>query len=632
MNKLITLICAILFMTSMGLVAQTIIWGGPNDPNSTFAGGLNGWTAVGVTCSNNSGGTAIPGTNATWQYKADASPAGGAYAGTQPMLSPTAANGAVIFNSDRLDNNGVVGAFLTGACPSPHKGYLISPIIDMSGQSTVILTFHQYYRNYLARTTVEVSGNGGQNWTEFVVNPEIELGESTPRDSKKSIDISSVAANQDDVQIRFVFDGDYYFWLIDDVVLISSLPQNSLSLDRHFYPVSNLYIPEGLAAGESYRFSARISNEGGNEVTDAYIKVQIVAAVGGAIIWQDSLALDPIPAGTTGQVIVLPEEITYSPADLEPGQYFIRYTLYQPGVTDNFPGDNVRQSTFYITKNDDVWQSGELRTYTRPCFGDPNCTETAPWAWGTFFFVPEETVEEYKIGSVTTSVAGEVSAADLNDKMVEFIVLEILNDDFFGDGVTPGDGSNEFAGFGVLDVSAEDDEEEIVIPLENIDEEAFVVEKGATYFAYLSMPARLLMGYDNQYINHPLSLTEGQVIFTSRLYFDGSFQSTFGNAMPYIKLNLLTTTVDNTPLPDYAMTLFPNPAVNYTTVDVKLDQASNITITLADISGKVINFQNFKSVQTMQHSIDTSKLPAGAYIVRIATEQGTSTKKLMIAK
>lgn len=632
MNKLITIMtCAVLAFASTGLMAQTIIWGGPTDPNSSFAGGLNDWTAVGVTCSNNSGGTAVPGSNASWEYKADASPAGGAYAGTEPMLSPTAANGAAIFNSDRLDNNGVVGAFLTGACPSPHKGYLVSPIIDMSGQSTVILTFHQYYRNYQARTTVEVSGNGGQNWTEFLINEEIELGASTSRDSKKSIDISSIAANQNDVQIRFVFDGDYYFWLIDDVVLVNSFAQNSLSMDRHFYPVSNLYIPQGLAAGESYRFSARISNEGGNEVTDAFLKVQIVAAVGGAILWEDSLALDPIPAGTTGLVVEFPEEITYSPADLAPGQYFIRYTVYQPGITDNFPSDNVRQSTFYITEDDDVWQSGELRTYTRPCF-DQDCTGTAPWAWGTFFFVPEETVEEYRIGSVTTSVAGETSAADLSGKSVDFFMLEILSEDFFGDGVTPEDGTNTFVGLGSTEISAEDDQEEIVIPFENIDEEDFIVEKGVTYFGYLSMPEGLLMGYDNQYINTPLSLTEGQVIFTSRLFFDGSFQSTFGNAMPYIQLNLLMTAVDNTPLPEYAVTLFPNPAGNYTTIDLKLDQASDITITIADLNGRVIKFQNFKAVQNMQHSFDTTTLPNGAYLVRVATEQGTSTKKLMIAK
>src|SRR5690606_10627579 len=145
-------------------------------------------------------------------------------------------------------------------------------------------------------------------------------------------------------------------------------------------------------------------------------------------------------------------------------------------------------------------------------------------------------------------VAGEESAADLDGKTVDFFMLEILNEDFFGDGVAPGDGTNDFAGFGFLDISAGDDQEEIDIPFKDFDEEDFILQNGVTYFGYLSMPERLLMGYDNQYINHPLSLTEDQVIFTSRLFFDGSFQSTFGSAMPYIKLNLLTTTIDNTPL------------------------------------------------------------------------------------
>lgn len=632
MNKWITFItCALMAFVSTGLMSQAIIWGGPDDPNSTFAGGLNGWTAVGVSCSDNANGQAVAAANAKWEYKANASPSGGAYAGSEPILSPTAANGAALFNSDRLDNNGVQGAFLTGSCPSPHKAYLVSPVIDLTGENSVILTFHQYYRNYQARTTVEVSGNGGQTWTEFVFNQEIELNASTPRDSKKSIDISAVAANNAEVQIRFVFDGDYYFWIIDDVVLISSLPENSLGMDRHFYPVSNISIPQGLAAGETYSFSARISNDGGNTVTNAFLKVQIVAATGGAIMWEDSIALEPLPSGTSGLVVQFPEDVTYSPADLAVGQYFIRYTIYQPGIVDNFPTDNVRQSTFNITANNDVWQSGVLRQYTRPCF-DASCDLLAPWAWGSFFFVPEETVEDFRISDVVVSVAGENAAADLNGKEISFFMLEILNDDFFGDSTTPEDGSNTYVGAGFKSVSASDNRQEIPIELVDLDDEPFILEKGAFYFAFLSMPEGLIMGYDNQYLNYPLSLSNDNVIFTSRLFFDGVFQSTFRDAMPFIKFNMLTTTVDNTPLPDYALTLFPNPAGNYTTMDVKLDQASNITITLADINGKVINFQNFQSVQNMQHTIDTSMLPNGAYVVRVATEMGTSTRKLVIAK
>ena len=46
----------------------------------------------------------------------------GAYAGTQdPIASPTAANGFMIFDSDYLDNDGVAGDFGSGNSPTPHQ-------------------------------------------------------------------------------------------------------------------------------------------------------------------------------------------------------------------------------------------------------------------------------------------------------------------------------------------------------------------------------------------------------------------------------------------------------------------------------------------------------------------------------
>ncbi len=620
-------------MLSGAVSAQTVIWGGAGDPDSEFANGLNGWTAVGIRCSPNSGGQAVDSTNALWEWKADASPVGGAYAtGIAPITSASAANGAALFNSDRLDNNGTQGNFGNGPCPTPHRGELISPVIDCSGHASVAVKFHQGTRKFTGtRYLVEVSTDGGTTWSTFETNTEIAVN-APASDGVKIVDITSAAANQANVQIRFVFDGDYYYWLIDDVQLIT-LPDNSISLNRHFYPASTLYTPSVMAPADTFLFAARLSNNGGNVIDNSFLKVQILDAASDEV-WADSLTLGQLRTGLQDSVLLFPDDFRYVPEGLGAGEYRLRYSLYQEGVTDFEPSDNTRQSSFFITDNS-FWQSGALRTYTRPCF-DPQCTSTAPWSWGAFFSIPEGTAESYKVVSAEVAVAGESTTADLEGKDINVFMMEILTTGFFEQGVSFGDGTtNDYAGFGERVITAAQSQTSFAIDMEdaNAPGEAFVLQNGTLYMGIVRVPDRVRIGCDNAYINYPREMGDNQVILTSRLFFDNAFQSTFRNTMPYLKLNMaLSTSVDNTPLPEAAMQLFPNPASSSVNIDLNLEEATNVTITLADISGKVIKFQNIQGVAQHLHTLDISSLPSGTYIVRLATDKGTSTKKLVVAK
>ena len=53
----------LIFQTSE---AQTILWGGPNDPNSTFSNGIGNWSTVGLSSSK-----ADSIQNAVWTYAAN---------------------------------------------------------------------------------------------------------------------------------------------------------------------------------------------------------------------------------------------------------------------------------------------------------------------------------------------------------------------------------------------------------------------------------------------------------------------------------------------------------------------------------------------------------------------------------
>ena len=117
---------------------ETVVW------SETFANVIPaGWSTSGT-----ANGTSN--TNAVWVYRgplttpSNAIGSRGAYAGPVgtgqlPILSPTASNGFVIFDSDFLDNNGIANNFCgTGALAcTPHNSTLTTSSINLQQNSNV---------------------------------------------------------------------------------------------------------------------------------------------------------------------------------------------------------------------------------------------------------------------------------------------------------------------------------------------------------------------------------------------------------------------------------------------------------------------------------------------------------------
>ncbi|MBK6352177.1 MAG: hypothetical protein IPF46_01980 [Saprospiraceae bacterium] len=61
-NKFLQIVALLVVIIHTGN-AQTILWGGPNDPNSTFSNGLGNWSTVGLSSSK-----ADSIRNAVWNY------------------------------------------------------------------------------------------------------------------------------------------------------------------------------------------------------------------------------------------------------------------------------------------------------------------------------------------------------------------------------------------------------------------------------------------------------------------------------------------------------------------------------------------------------------------------------------
>ncbi|NQX90990.1 MAG: hypothetical protein HRT74_02425, partial [Flavobacteriales bacterium] len=139
--------------------------------------------------------------------------------GGAPILSPSLDNGFVIFDSNYWDDEvGPCGSFGTGQAPGPHHATLTTPTIDLSAYDNIGLSFYQYHKNFDATTTVEASIDGGE-WIVIWQNDIPDNNGESALDEFERKNVSSFIGGEEDVRLRFVFDGNYYFWMLDDITL-----------------------------------------------------------------------------------------------------------------------------------------------------------------------------------------------------------------------------------------------------------------------------------------------------------------------------------------------------------------------------------------------------------------------------
>jgi len=152
----------------------------------------------------------------------------GAYGGVAALASPTTADGYFIFDSDFLDNAGIQGNFGGGVAASPHTSYLTSGVINCTGKTNIDFSFVQNYRRFggpgssqtVPATYVDFSIDGGTTWPyTLTLNSNVPVNQATTNGNLQAHPVGQWLANQANVKFRFRFDGDYYYWMIDDIAM-----------------------------------------------------------------------------------------------------------------------------------------------------------------------------------------------------------------------------------------------------------------------------------------------------------------------------------------------------------------------------------------------------------------------------
>jgi hypothetical protein len=584
-------------------------------------------------------------TDVVWEYRGTATnPSNtvgsrGAYMSSQtPISSATASNGFVIFDSDFLDNAGVAGNFGNGIAAAPHVAELITDMIDLTQHSIVDLTFTQYYRRFagpagsqaVPATYVDFSVDGGATFPYTVtLNSGIAVNSATATNDVVNVIAGSYIGGQDSVKIRFRFDGDYYFWCIDDIQ-IQGTPANRMSFtewqgapaqDIIYGPSTSGSSRMGhmtLKQSRGITFDANAVNSGTASQSNVKLSVKVLDELGTVIQTVSSPTKSLLNAGDTATFNDLNTYATaWTPS--ANAEYQLVYNLLSDSIS-------IFSDTTSLFVTDSL-MSMDFGNYDNEIGASTNTTQ---WGDGSQMFnrhdlVDNEMLFGAKVHLGNSTVAGgilELSVYDSSaftsatgfdgNKLVAY-GQKVLDAQDVSQGFVRFDFTDATSGRGVdLDVS-----------------------KGA-YLYNLTM-------YDNQGVN-PLEIandqTWGKVGGSGWMYLAalGNWYTGYSgsrsfnnlwirgincpatNASACMSIGLDEESVN-------AISFSPNPASDYVSIDFGLS-VGNYDISIMDLTGKVLKSEKIRAAADVKLNI--SELNVGMYLVRIQKGKYVKTSKLSV--
>ena len=538
------------------------------------------------------------------------------------IASPTAGNGAAMYNSDVYDSGGVsIGA---GPFAGTHSGTLASPAIDCSGYDTVYLRFNQYARANAndVSTLVEVSGDGGQSWAGYPINKDIVENGSCPPDDVVLIDISEQASFQPDVRVRFTWHGRYYFWLIDDVQLITP-PELELQLSHINYAPASFAQPAWQAAADTFHFAARASNLGFETADSLMLKVSIlrVMASNTTLAYSDSTIVSGFPGLAKDSAIALPN---YYVPQLPEGEYLLRYELSAIGQADYNPTDNMLQYPFRVS-NRKFAKEDDIDFGARPL-------GTGDYRAANYYRVSPLAADNFIIDKAIFSAAVNPAEGTLAGKHVNILfykVKDIVSPDF-SNFDTLSDNSLELIGYGSYTFSPTDVNFSLIsVALESTQGGPVPLEPGARYFlscAYEGSSNIVLQAFNDDIEYFHIS----SLIYAQGLWFLGGFGPEVAAVLRME--TMMAPTPTHEALPDEALRLFPNPAQDVLQLDVSLEQGGPAMLIIADVQGRVLHIMEYEQLQEASLRFSLAGYSAGAYLLRLSTAQGQRTLPFTVVR
>lgn len=398
-------------------------------------------------------------------------------------------------------------------------------------------------------------------------------------------------------------------------------------IDSTFFPVQNIQTPVSQIGVDTFGFFAFLTNTRGTTLTNVVLKAS-VQTTAGVELYATTLDIPTLDGSVSDSLFVLPDVF---PPELPVGDYQIVYS------TDSDPlpgGGDYKQSTrdlFHVTENLFAKDDG-------PTIGlQPAPIPATGWGVGNLYVMKEGTQDHYKVTSVQTSNNGVAAfpANKMNGELFLFRVTDEVAADYANfedaDFFSP---SFELKGTGSYvapsNATAYQIQTSTLLDLDSA-EPGVPLENGSHYVLaiFYSDSSRLgFNGFDEDVeVAGPQGI--GTLSYSDKWYLGGFAGG--GGAILRMFIDLVVTT-DEKPLPDAYMKIFPNPVKDVLNLGLGFDKPTDVTVTIAEMSGRTIRIEDKSGLTNEILTYQLSQLPSGTYLARIATKEGTLTKKFVVQK
>jgi hypothetical protein len=617
--------------------AETPVW------SEDFASGIpTTWLTSGGTANGASD------TDAVWVYRGTSTTPNntvgsrGGYAGAAgvaqwPITSATASNGFVIFDSDFLDNAGIAGNFGNGIAPSVQVASMVTDMIDLTNYTVIDLMFTQYYRRFagpgasqaVPATYIDFSTDGGATFPYSVtLNAAIAVNSGTADNDIATISAGSMIGGHDSVKVRFRWDGDYYFWQIDDIAIINT-PANRLTYtDYNGAPAQDIVF--GPASGSSrmgittlkqarsLSFDCNIINSGSAAQSNVKLTVDIFNSSGSNVQSVSSATITTLNALDTANWNTLNTYATAWTPNAEDAYTFL-YTVTSDSATavsdtfNFFVTDSLMSMDFNswdgsigASSNTTQWGDGAQMNNRHDLVGDE-------MLWGTRVYLASQTTAGaiLEIGVYDSSAFDGSTGMDPN-KLVAYGQRVITTTDT-AQGFVRFDFTDPTTGRGVD-----------------------LLNSNGAYFYNLTM-------YDNQGGDHIRIRNDeswAKVSGSGYMYLAalGNWYSGYSGSLGFNNLWIraiacpaanaaacMTTSLDEGQLE--GITLMPNPANDIVHIDFGMAMGE-FNVTLIDMTGKVVKAESM--LASSDSPVYVGDLNAGMYMVQVQQADVMKTFKLSV--
>ena len=529
-----------------------------------------------------------------------------------PMASTTANDGFLFINSD-----GVGGGDGDGT-PIVCEATISLPTGLLAAEPYVTLKFQHNYRWWQDARGVRISVDGGANWTDYPMTytgssgQTFANGDPYPGDQNSSnpqvelINISAIAGNANDLMIQFYYNDDdiwAWYWAVDDVEIVQTDEFDLAMADLYWGSVGTYgarlpYYQIPVEQIAPIDISGIVTNYGfGNQTDVVFTATETTSSFTG-----NSVAA-PIATFATDTFDLASQ---FTPAGL--GNYSINGEVGS-SATDALPVDNTLIGAANFEVGNLIY-ARDMGTVTGGTLNRDADGFAAPYEVGNVF----DMVATASLGGVEFYVNSATDAE--SDVYVNLYEIDAATGDFiFIDGST----------IGGRILSADDFDTWITLPFENGYQ---TLNAGTTYLIVAGSQGGI---GTNGFVTGTSGESEAQTSFYLDLI-DGTWYYT--TSTPMVRMNFDPTVGIENNTSNVSVSIYPNPAKDFTTVSYELSNNSDVKFTLTDLSGKVVFSKTEENAKAGKHTmnIETAELANGVYTYSISLNGVIASDKIVISK